>query len=104
MFIDLASIHHPDINNDLWELFDLIYSNIIPSLIQVYFTHTYFYCLYRDPDDLSKLQPLSIPSVARRIIATHVTQSNSVRFAQRLSPHNFAIGVDGGMNFIIKTM
>ena len=51
-----------------------------------------------------KLRLLSIPSAMRRIIATHVTKESSIRFAQCLLPYNFAIGVNGGMNFIIKTM
>ena len=104
MFIDLAAMHHPDINNDLRDLFDLVYNNCIPAAVRGFFTDTYLFCLYKDPEDLTKLRPLGIPSAMRRIIATHVTKESSIRFAQSLLPYNFAIGVNGGMNFIIKTM
>ena len=73
-------MNNTDINSDLRELFDLIHSNIIPSSIQVYSTNTDLFCLYKDPDELSKTRSLHIPSAARQIIATHITQSNSVRF------------------------
>ena len=104
MFIDLAAMHHPNINSDLRDLFDLVYNNCIPAEIRGFFTDTYLFCLYKDPGDLTKLRPLGIPSAMRRIIATHVTKVSSVRFTQCLLPYNFAIGVKGGMNFIIKTM
>ena len=104
MSIDLASMNHPDINNDTRDLFDIIYNNIITSSIQVYFTDTYLFYLYNDPDYLTKLRPLDIPFSARRIIAMHVAKGISVRFSQHLLPHNFAIGVNGGMNSIIKIM
>ena len=66
-------MNNTDINSDHRELFDLIYSNIIPSSIQVYSTDTDLFCLSKDPDELSKMRPLHIPSAARRVIANHVT-------------------------------
>ena len=71
---------------------------------QVYFTNTYLFCLYKDPYDMSKLRPFVIPLTACWTIATHVAKCSSVRFSQRLLTHNFTIGVDGEMNFIIRTM
>ena len=45
-------MHNPDINNEIRDLFDLIYSNIILIFIQVYLTDTYIFCPYNDPDDM----------------------------------------------------
>ena len=86
MFIDLATMHHPDINNELRDLFDLVYNYIISAAVRSFFTDTYLFCLYKDPDVLTKLRPLGIPSAMRRLIATHVTREMSIRFAQRLLP------------------
>ena len=50
-----------------------------------------------------KLRPIGIPSASRRIIASHVTALSKARFAMDLLPFNFTIGVNQGMDFIIKS-
>ena len=64
--------------------------------------HTYLFCLYKDPDDPTKLRPIGIPSAIRRIITSHVASCGKSSYAIDLLPYNFAIGVDQGMDFIIK--
>ena len=54
LFIDLATMHMKEINDDLRTLFDLIYNNLIPEPIQQLFTDIYLFCLYKDTDDLTK--------------------------------------------------
>ena len=72
MFINLAAMHIKEVNDDLRTLFDLIYNNLIPKPIHQLFMDTYLFCLYKDPEDLTKLRFLDIPSALRRIIASHV--------------------------------
>ena len=62
VFIDLSMMHRPDINNDLRDLFNLIYNSIIPEAVRGFFTDTYLFYLYKDPEDRTKLYPLDIPS------------------------------------------
>ena len=50
------------------------------------------------------MRPICIPWALRRIVCTHVTQHMQKRFAEKLLPFNFAIGVPGGMDFVIKFM
>ena len=104
VFIDLAVMHIKEVNDDLHTLFDLLYNNLIPKPIQQLFTDTYLFCLYKDPEVLTELRPLGIPSALRRIIASHIAQNTITYFEQRLLPINFVVGVEGGMDFIIKTM
>ena len=40
----------------------------------------------------------------RRIIASHVADYNQQWFAMMVVPHNYAVGVDGGMDVIIESM
>ena len=40
----------------------------------------------------------------RCIIASHVSAYTRQRFSRRILPYNYAVGVDGGMDFIIKSM
>ena len=103
-FIDLVSLNISEVNSDIRQLFDLVYNNIVPMTIQCYFRDSYLFCLYKDPEDLTKLRPIGIPSAMRRIITSHVAISTRQRFARRILPYNYAVGVDGGMDFIIKSM
>ena len=97
-------MHIKEVNDDLRTLFDLIYNNLITKPIQQLFMDTYLFDLYKDPEDITKLQPLGIPSALWCIIASHVEHNIIICFAQRLLPNNFSVGVKGGMDFIIKTM
>jgi len=58
--------------------------------------------LHKDPDDLTKLRPIAIPSGMRRLTASHIMVSYRQRFDINMFLLNYAIGVDGGMDFIIK--
>ena len=60
------------------------------------------FCLHKDPTDLSKLQPLGIPTVIHRIITNHIAHSLRSKFVSHLLPYNFEVGIEGGMDFVIK--
>ena len=104
LFMDLVSLNIAEVNSDLYELFNLAFNNIIPAQIKPYFSDSYLFCLYKDPDDLTKLRPIGIPSALRRIIASHIAKTLQPRFAQKLWPYNLAVGINDGMNFIIKSV
>ncbi|KAL7540620.1 hypothetical protein ACHAWF_006742, partial [Thalassiosira exigua] len=86
----------------LQTLCDLVYRGIIPEEVKKFFSDTYFFCLYKEPGNPSKLWPIGIPAALRRIVASHIVKYGRERFPWDLLPHNFAIGVKGGMNFVIK--
>ncbi|KAL7546779.1 hypothetical protein ACHAWF_010126, partial [Thalassiosira exigua] len=81
---------------------DLIHQGIIPAEVQKFFSNTYIFCLYKDPGNPRKLQPIGVPTFLCRIVASHIIQYNQEQFARDLLPHNFAIGVKGDVNFVIK--
>ncbi|KAL7529534.1 hypothetical protein ACHAWF_006430, partial [Thalassiosira exigua] len=83
-------------------LCDLVYRGIIPDEVKKFFSDTYLFCLYKEPGNHDKLRPIGVPTALRRIVASHIVKHGRERFARDLLPYNFAIGVKGGMNFIIK--
>ena len=103
-FIDLATLNIASVNDDLRRLFDLVFQGLLPPSIAVYFTDAYLFLLHKDPDDPTKLRPIAIPSGMRRLTASHIMASYRQRFAIDMLPLNYAIGVDGGMDFIVKTV
>ena len=84
-------------------LCDIVFKTIIPTEVERYFTDTYLFCLYKDPEDLSKLRPLGTPLAPRRLVATHLAAYYRQPFAKKLLLINYAIGVDRGMDFGINS-
>ena len=103
-FIDLVNINNTDVNNDIRQLFNLIFKGHVPPIVQEYLGDTYLFCLFKDPEDPSKVRPITVPLAIRRILANHVSVVYRARAAQKLLPFNFAVGINGGMDFLIKAM
>jgi hypothetical protein len=103
-FIGLVKLNNITINQNLQQLFNIIYQGQIPNDARHFFTHTYLFCLHKDPKDASKLRPIGIPTAIRQIMATHIAQQWKDKFALHLLPYNFAVGIPNGMDFIIKSM
>lgn len=101
---DLASLRIPQVDSDLHYIFDLVFRNCIPPQIHQYFQDTYLFMLYKDPDDPSKLRPISIPTAMRRLLGNHITKEYNSKFAMHLCPKQWAIGIPGGADFIVKTV
>ena len=90
-------------NDNIRCLFNLVFQGWIPpEEAAVFFTDAYLFFLHKDPDDLTKLRPIAIPSGMRRLTASHIMVSYRQPFATDMLPLNYAIGVDGGMDSIIK--
>ena len=60
------------------------------------------FCLHKDEKDLSKLQPIGVPTPLQRIITNHIAWAYRRKFALDLLPFNYAIGIDSGMFFVVK--
>ncbi len=104
LFTTLVKSKITTIKHDLQFIFDLIYQNKLLQPIKHYFTNVYLFCLHKDPNDSSKLCPLGIPMAIRRLIASHVARTLRDEFSAHLLPHNYAMGVPNGSDFIAKAM
>ena len=88
----------------LAKLFSNVANSDIPKGFQAVLRKTYLVALEKDPDDRLKLRPLGVPSAIRRIATAAVLSEYSSVLAEHLLPYNFAIGVSGGCDVVIKTM
>jgi hypothetical protein len=104
MFISLVNAKIQMMEEHLNYIFNKIHQHIIPHKIKQYFSGVYLICLYKDPNDKSKLRPLSIPTAVRQLMATHVTKTFKEKFARRMLPFNYTLGTPSGANLIINTM
>jgi hypothetical protein len=104
LFSSLLNCSIPTITDDLQFVFDLIYKNKLPNNIKRYFTDVYLFCLHKDPLDPTKLRPLGIPTVIRRIITSQVAHTLHQKFSNHLLPYNYAVGIPDGSDFIVKAM
>ena len=43
-----------------------------------------------------------MPTALRRIITNHIARAYRRKFAMDLLPFNYAIGIDSGMDFVVK--
>ncbi|KAL7532099.1 hypothetical protein ACHAWF_004011 [Thalassiosira exigua] len=101
-FIRIAKSVNPRAHKALRRLFRRVYNNDLDESVIPYFTNTYLFCLHKDEKDPEKLRPIGIPTALRRIITSHVAKSLRSKFARRLLPYNYAIGIDGGMDLIVR--
>eukprot|EP00956_Cyclotella_meneghiniana_P017701 scaffold29067_cov45-Cyclotella_meneghiniana.AAC.3 len=88
----------------LAKLFSNVANGHLPPKFQAALRRTYLVALEKDPDDKLKLRPLGVPSAIRRIATAAVLTEYSSVLADHLLPYNFAIGVSGGCDVIIKSM
>ena len=76
----------------------------VPEEFKPFVRQTYLVALEKDKIDKTKLRPLGVPAAIRRIAASLVLDEYSASFAEHLLPFNFAIGIGGGIDVIIKTL
>jgi hypothetical protein len=88
----------------LASFFEHIVNGHVPEQFKHFIRQTYLVALEKDPDDKTKLRPLGVPSAIRRISAILILKQFNAAFAQHILPFNFAIGIGGGCDFIIKTL
>ncbi|KAL7531480.1 hypothetical protein ACHAXR_004065, partial [Thalassiosira sp. AJA248-18] len=102
IFIRLVKKDDNKINKALRLLFRRIYNGQVRSSIIPYLNNTYLCCLYKDVTDPTQLRPIGVPTAIRRIITNHVANATRTGLARHLAPINLAVGVNGGMDFIVK--
>jgi hypothetical protein len=84
--------------------FNKVINGEVPPQFQTFICQTYLIALEKDPDNKTKLRPLGVPSVIRRIAGILVLHEYAPTFAEYLLPFNYAIGVGGGVDVVIKTI
>ncbi|KAL7533884.1 hypothetical protein ACHAWF_004651 [Thalassiosira exigua] len=89
-FIGLVRLGISEINDGVRRLFDLIYCARLPAEVVHFMSDSYLFCLFKDPDDPSKMRPIAIPCALRRLLASHVTAEEREAFAMNLLPYQFA--------------
>ncbi|KAL7553821.1 hypothetical protein ACHAWF_017709 [Thalassiosira exigua] len=103
-FIDLVRLSIGAVNESVRRLFDLLYRALLPEEVSHFMSDSYLFCLLKDPSDHSRLRPIAIPCAVRRLLASHVVAMERDALAMDLLPHQLAVGVKGGMDFIIHAM
>ena len=84
--------------------FNKVINGKVTPQFQTFIRQTYLVALEKDPDDKTKLQPLVVPSAIRWIAGILVLLEYEPTFVEYLLPFNYAIGVGGGVNVVIKTI
>ena len=84
--------------------FEKIINGEVPNKFKAFLRKTYVVALEKDPNDKTKLRPLGVPSAIRRIAANIVLHQYRSIFAEHILPFNFAIGIGGGCDVIVKTL
>eukprot|EP00956_Cyclotella_meneghiniana_P012688 scaffold18030_cov64-Cyclotella_meneghiniana.AAC.2 len=88
----------------LASFFSTVANGDVPEKFKAALRKTYLVALEKDPDDKLKLRPLGVPSAIRRITTAAILSEYSSVLAEFLLPYNFAVGVSGGCDVVIKTM
>ena len=83
--------------------FDILLHGNLPKSVRPFFADNYSMILHKDLTNLDKLRPIGMGGALRRIFCAHVVRQNTGNFATALAPFNYAIGVPGGMDFVIHT-
>jgi hypothetical protein len=100
-------LSHPDHSRQAKALagfFNHVINGEVPEKFQTFLRQTYLFALEKDPDNKTKLRRLGVPSAIRLIAAIIVLKEYTPIFADHLLPFNYAIGVSGGVDVIIKTI
>ena len=91
-------ISYPDQEKTLAKLFTDILNGKVPAKIGKVLRTTYLVALEKDPDDLSKLRPLGVPSAICCIAVVLLLQLHRSSFTQYLLPFNYAIRANGDID------
>eukprot|EP00956_Cyclotella_meneghiniana_P012275 scaffold17443_cov38-Cyclotella_meneghiniana.AAC.6 len=103
-FIKLAHEDGQAQGKALAQFFSKVTNGEVPEKFKLFLRQTYLVALEKDPDDKTKLRPLGVPSAIRRISSILILSEYSPTLAEYLLPFNYAVGVSGGVDFIIKNI
>jgi len=81
-----------------------IFRGNIPKDVQPYFAFAESVSFYKDPPQCTAIRPIGIGVAWRRVATAHAMLVSRDDIATHLSPHQFAIGLHSGLDFITHTM
>ena len=81
-----------------------IYTGNVPKDIQDYLSFNESVCFYKDPPKCEAVRPIGIGVAWRRVATAHAMSVSRDAIATYLSPHQFAIGLNAGLDFVTHTM
>jgi hypothetical protein len=84
--------------------FTKVINGDIPEPFKKFILQTYLVALEKDPNDKTKLRPLGVSSAIRRIASIVALREYTPVIVEHLLPHNYAIGVNGGVDVVIKSI
>jgi hypothetical protein len=84
--------------------FTKVINGDIPEPFKKFLRQTYLVALEKDPNDKTKLRPLGVSSAIRRIASIVALREYTPVIVEHLLPHNYAIGVNGGVDVVIKSI
>jgi len=85
-------------------LLEAIFQGTIPKDIQSYLSYAESVSFYKDPPTCEAIRPIGIGVAWRRIATAHAMAISRDAIAAHLAPHQFAIGIHGGLDFVAHTM
>ncbi|KAL7547028.1 LOW QUALITY PROTEIN: hypothetical protein ACHAWF_010340 [Thalassiosira exigua] len=56
-FVSLVECKGPELQHLIQNLFDSVYQGIVPEEVRMFFPDTYLFCLYKNPEDQTKMHP-----------------------------------------------
>jgi len=88
----------------LLTLMGSIFKGTIPKDIQTYLSYAESVSFYKDPPTCQAIRPIGIGVAWRRIATAHAMSISRDVIAVHLAPHQFAIGLHAGLDFVAHTM
>lgn len=85
-------------------ILELILNHQVPPAISPLLAASHFMALHKDPEDPTKLRPISMGSALRRVAGKYIMEVYSTAFATYLLPlGQFGIALQGGMQLAIDS-
>lgn len=88
----------------IFQFYNLNISNNIPPIIRKISNARCICGLHKGKNDKSKLRPVAVGGGRRRAFTFVTIKHNTNHFTEFIPPHNYAIRVKGGSNFVYNTM
>ena len=86
----------------LSDITKIIVTGQYPKELTHWYTSNNFIMFHKDlENEPDNLRPLECGSALRRIVCSHAAKSNVATFAAHTAPHQFAIGIPGGMDMAL---
>ena len=85
-------------------LLNAIMQGSVPKDVQTYLSYAESVSFYKDPPACQAIRPIGIGVAWRRLATAHAMAVSRDAIAAHLAPHQFAIGLHSGLDFVAHTM